>query len=259
MFNYEVALNYWEVFLLILVRIASFVYTAPFFNTANTPQRVKVAFSFFLSVIVFTLIPDRTLVYSGIIDYATMVIKESVVGLLLGFACNISIQSLTFAGHIVDVNIGLSMATEYDPTLKQQTSVSGSLYYYVVFLILLASGLYQFLISAIVETYTIIPVNGITVNLSLYDSVLQLVVNYFVIGFRVALPVFISLMIVNCVLGILSKIASQLNMFAVGMQIKLIVGFLIMFITVSMLPSAASFIFQNIKTAIKTVAGGLTP
>lgn len=85
MFNYEVALNYWEVFLLILVRIASFVYTAPFFNMANTPQRTKLGLAFFISLIVFTLVPDRTLEYSSILEYAILVIKESVVGLLLGF------------------------------------------------------------------------------------------------------------------------------------------------------------------------------
>ena len=74
MIIYEVALNYWEVFLLIVVRIASFVYTAPFFNMANTPQRTKLGLTFFISVIVFTLIPERTVEYNSIIEYATMVV-----------------------------------------------------------------------------------------------------------------------------------------------------------------------------------------
>lgn len=257
MFNYEVALNYWEVFLLIVVRIASFVYTAPFFNMSNTPQRTKLGFTIFLSIIVFTLIPERTLVYSGILDYAILVIKESVVGLLLGFSCMICVQTLSFAGHIIDTSIGLSMANQYDPTLKEQTSVSGSLYYYAVFLLLMVSGLHQFMISAIVETYEIIPLNKIGVNTSLYNSVLTIIANYFIIGFRIALPVFVSLLIVNCVLGILAKVAPQLNMFAVGMQIKLIVGFIIMFVTIGLLPSVANFIYQNCKTVIKIIAGGL--
>lgn len=257
MFNYEVALNYWEVFLLILVRIASFVYTAPFFNMANTPQRTKLGLAFFISLIVFTLVPDRTLEYSSILEYAILVIKESVVGLLLGFSCMVCVQTITFAGNIIDSNIGLSMASEYDPTLRDQTTVSGTLYYYTVFLLLMVSGLYQFLISAIVDTYTIIPINGLSVNPSLYSSVVTLVSDYFIIGFRIALPVFVSLLIVNCVLGILAKVASQLNMFAVGIQIKILAGFVIMFVTVGLLPQIANFIYQNIKAAVKLVAGGL--
>ena len=257
MFNYEVALNYWEVFLLIVVRIASFVYTAPFFNMANTPQRTKLGLTFFISVIVFTLIPERTLEYTGILDYAILVIKESVVGLLLGFSCMIWVQTLSFAGNIVDTSIGLSMANQYDPTLKEQTSISGTLYYYTVFLLLMVSGLYRFLISAIVETFEIIPLNSVGVNATLYNSMITLVGNYFIIGFRIALPVFVSLLIVNCVLGILAKVAAQLNMFTVGMQIKLLVGFVIMFVTVGLLPVVANFIYQNMKTAIRIIAGGL--
>lgn len=258
MFNYEVALNYWEVFLLIVVRIASFVYTAPFFNISSTPQRTKLGFTFFLSIIVFTLIPERTIVYTGLLDYAILIIKESVIGLLLGFSCMICVQILSFAGHIIDVSIGLSMANQFDPTLKEQTSISGLLYYYTVFLLLIVTGLYQFLIRAIVDTYSIVPINGITINMSLYNSMLQLIADYFIIGFRIALPVFASLLIVNCVLGILAKVAAQLNMFAVGIQIKMIVGFVIMFVTVGLLPSVANIIYLSIKAAVKLIAGGFT-
>lgn len=258
MFSYEVALDYWEVFLLILVRVASFAYTAPFFNTSNTPNRVKIGLSFFISIIIFTLIPERSVVYDGVLDYAILVIKESIVGLLLGFVSNISIQAISFAGHIIDINIGLSMSTMYDPTLREQTSVSGSLYYYVIFLILLVSGLHQFIVSAIIQSYTVIPLNGLNINLTLYDSFLEVIAEYFIIGFIIAMPVFIALMVLNVVLGILTKVASQLNMFSIGIQIKLILGLAVMYFTVSFMPYYASYIMDMIKTAIRAIAGGLT-
>ncbi len=258
MLNYEVALNYWEVFLLVLVRIASFVYTAPFFNMSNTPQRTKLGLAFFMSIIVFTLIPDRTLVYTGILDYAVLVIKESIIGLLIGFVSNVCIQTITFAGHIIDTSIGLSMATMYDPTLHDQVSISGTFYYYTVFLLLIVSGMYQFLISAIVDSYTIIPLNGLVINSALYDSFLKVISNYFIIGFRIALPVFAALMLLNVILGIFTKVASQLNMFAVGIQLKLLLGFAIMYLTVSMLPSVSTFVLSMMKAAVKGIAGGLT-
>ena len=55
MFNYEIALNYWEFFLLILVRIASFVYTAPIFNISSVPQKVKISISIFISILIFKI------------------------------------------------------------------------------------------------------------------------------------------------------------------------------------------------------------
>lgn len=258
MFNYEVALNYWEVFLLILVRIASFVYTAPFFNMTGIPQRTKIGLAFFISVIIFTIIPDRTLVYTGVLDYAILIVKESVVGLLLGFVATVCVQTITFAGHVIDVNIGLSMANTFDPTLKEQVSVSGTLYYYGVFLLMMISGLYQFLISAIVETYTIIPIGSVTINTTLYNSFIELISDYFILGFRIALPIFVSLMLLNAILGILAKVASQLNMFAVGIQMKLLLGLAVMFITISLMPSISTAVLNMIKTAVKSIAGGLT-
>lgn len=258
MFNYEVALNYWEVFLLILVRIASFVYTAPFFNMTGIPQRTKIGLAFFISVIIFTIIPDRTLVYTGVLDYAILIVKESVVGLLLGLVATVCVQTITFAGHVIDVNIGLSMANTFDPTLKEQVSVSGTLYYYGVFLLMMISGLYQFLISAIVETYTIIPIGSVTINTTLYNSFIELISDYFILGFRIALPIFVSLMLLNAILGILAKVASQLNMFAVGIQMKLLLGLAVMFITISLMPSISTAVLNMIKTAVKSIAGGLT-
>ena len=257
MFDYEIAINYWEVFLLILVRVASFVYTAPFFSLSGVPQRVKIAISFFISIIIYTLVPERTLEYSTAIEYAIIIMKESIVGLLLGFVCTVCVRVISFAGHIIDLNMGFSMANMYDQTLREQISVTGNLYYYTVWLLMIISGLYQFLISAIVDTYSIIPVNSVTVNLTLYDSFLKVIMNYFVIGFRIALPVFIGIMLVNAILGILTKVAAQLNMCAIGMQIKVLAGLGILFVTVGLLPVVSDFIMDMMKDAIRTVAGGL--
>lgn len=257
MFSYEIALNYWEIFLLILVRIASFAHTAPFFNMSSTPQRIKLGFSVFLSVIVFMMVPEREVVYDSIIEYASLVVKESVVGLLLGFVSNVCVQTVTFAGHIVDFEIGLSMASSFDPTLREQTSVTGSLYYRAIFLLLMITGMYQFLISAIVDSYSIIPVGQMSVNLTLYNSVLGIVLEYMLIGFRIALPIFVTSMLLNAILGILTKVAPQMNMFAVGIQIKLVVGLIIIFITIALLPSAANYIMNLMRNAVEAVAGGL--
>ena len=217
--NYDVILSYWEFFLLILIRITSFVYTAPFFSIGNTPQRVKLGFSIFLSYLVFINLPYEAIEYISVLQYAILVLKEGLVGLAIGFCCGICVQALHFAGHIVDVNVGLSMATAYDPVTRMQVNISGNFYNYVTLLIMMITGLYQFLISAIVETFTIIPVGEATIKLSLYNSVIGFISDYFIIGFRIALPVFISIMILNCLLGILTKIAPQIHMFAIGAQL----------------------------------------
>ena len=77
MINYEVALGQFELFVLILIRLASFVYAAPFFNTANVPRKFKVGFAIALSVIVYAIHPDMSVEYDNMIDYCIIALQDS--------------------------------------------------------------------------------------------------------------------------------------------------------------------------------------
>ena len=134
MINYEVALGQLELFVLILIRLASFVYAAPFFNTANVPNRFKIGFSLALSMIVYSLHPDMAVQYDNIIDYCIIVVQELIVGILLGAVSSFAVQIIQFSGKIIDMDIGLSMAQIYDPTTRMQVGIMGNFYYYMLML-----------------------------------------------------------------------------------------------------------------------------
>ena len=79
---------------------------------------------------------------------------------------------------------------------------------------------------------------------------LLFVSNYLMIGFRICLPVFSVMLILNAVLGVLAKVSPQLNMFAVGIQMKVFVGLCVLFVTTAMLPGAADLIFEQMKIMV---------
>ena len=141
MIQFEVALGQLELFTLILMRIASFVFVAPFFNTANVPSRVKIGLSFFVTVLVYSLKSDMSYTYSGVFGYAVLVLQEVAVGLILGAAASFCVQIIMFAGKIIDMETGLAMAQIMDPTTNVQVGIFGNFYYYVLLLLLLVSGL----------------------------------------------------------------------------------------------------------------------
>ena len=89
--NFTFALEQFELFVLILIRLASFVFAAPFFNMANVPRKVKAGFALCLTVLVYSLFPDMTVEYNGMIDYAIIVVEEMIVGILLGAVIWISV------------------------------------------------------------------------------------------------------------------------------------------------------------------------
>ncbi len=258
MINVSLSLDSFEYFLMIMVRITGFLFVAPFWGQQGIPGRAKIGLGFFFSLILYHVLPTPDLEYATVTGYAVIVLKEGITGLLIGFVANICSSIILFAGTIIDQNLGLSMATEYDPTMQTQVTVSGNLYYYLVMLLLLASHLDTYLIKAMVDTYTLIPIGGqIFDTESMLNSMVQFMTDSFVLGFRIALPVFACIMILNCVLGIMAKIAPQLNMFAVGIQLKLILGIAVMLVTVQLLPYVSDFIFVEIKKMTVSIVQGM--
>jgi len=143
---------------------------------------------------------------------------------------------------------GLSMVNLVDPTTREMSSMSGVFYQYMVTLILMVSGMHRYLLQALAETYILIPVNGAIFNTDkLLETMLLFLKDYILIGFRICLPVFAVMLLLNAVLGIMAKVSPQMNMFAVGLQLKVLVGLCVLFITVRMLPGISDFIYTEMK------------
>jgi len=238
-----------EYFLLIFVRISMFIYIAPFFSMSNTPRNVRIVLSIFISYILYlTLTPAQAVMTDSLVELAVIVVKEALVGLLIGFSCNICTSILNFAGSVADMETGLSMVQALDPTTKQQTTITGGLYNYSFNMMMLGSGLYAYLLGALKDTYTLIPVNGAIFRPDdLLNSMLTFMADYVLIGFRIILPIFAAVLMLNAILGIIAKVSPQMNMFAIGVQLKILVGLGILFLTVGLLPSITDMIYSEMK------------
>ncbi len=253
MINYTFTYGDLEYFLLIFIRVISFVFVAPFFGMSNIPRRIRIGFSFFVALLLYQSIPGQSVVYDTLIGYSVIVMKEVLTGLLIGFAANLCASIVAFAGHIADMEMGLSMASMFDPTTRETSTITGIYYNYMVLLMLMISGMHRYLIQALAETYTLIPLNGAVIRSdTLLAAMLEFMANYIIIGFRICLPIFAVMTILNAVLGILAKVSPQLNMFVVGIQMKVLVGLSILFLSTAMLPGAADFIYDQMKHMVVT-------
>ncbi len=258
MVHYSLSIETLEVFLLILARIASFVFIAPFFSQSGFPNRVQVGFSVVVSLILFYTLPFESVEYDTIFGYTAVLLKEVICGLLIGFSANICTYIVQFSGHMIDMDIGLSMATQLDPVTNQQVSLTGVLYEYIIILLLIVSDMHRFILRALCDAYEMIPIGGITLGFDhLMESMVEFMADYLILGFRIMLPIFACILILNVVLGILAKVAPQMNMFVVGMQLKIIVGYVIIFLTVSLLPTYADIIYQEMKHLMVTFMEGM--
>lgn len=251
MVDFSVSTSDIEYFLLIFVRMAAFMYLAPFYGDNSIPTRLKVALSLFLAYLLYMTSEPVVLTYDTVFEYALLVMKETVVGLLIGLGAGMCMQIVTFAGRIIDMEMGLSAASLMDPSFHDSVTVSGLFLKYIFSLLLITSGMYQYIIRALMETYTLIPVAAAKFEVgNIMSTMISFVTQYFVIGFQIALPVFAVTLVMNAVLGILAKVAPQMNLFAVGMQIKILAGLAALYLSMWLVPTASELLFKEMKRMV---------
>ena len=186
-----------EFFLIILVRISGFIFTAPFFNLKNVPTRVKVGLAGGLAILLYNTLPYEPVLYDGVTGLTLLLVSETLVGLILGFMANICYQILQFAGQLLDMEIGFSMVNEIDPVTSAQVTVSGNFYSYAVMLMMMVTYMHHFLLDALIDSFVIAPVGSVFINPSVYTVATTFLGDYFVLAFRIVLPVFGSMPLIR--------------------------------------------------------------
>ncbi len=258
MVNVQFTFENLEQFLLIFVRVASLIYAAPLFSQKGVPRQTKVGLSLFISIILFQVIPKESLAYSTVIEYAVLVIREAIAGLIIGFGAEICYSIIAFAGRIIDMEIGLSMVSMFDPSSNTQISITGAFYNYLFMLMFIISDMHHYIIRALVDTYELIPMGRVIFNMDkMYVSILQYMGDYLVIGFRIVLPVFAVTLVTNVVLGVLAKVAPQVNMFSVGLQIKICMGLVTIYLVMGLFGNISNYIFTEMKRVMISFIQGM--
>ena len=143
MINYTFSLVDFEILLLVLVRISCFVFVAPFYGMGNVPARVKIGLSVVIAILVSGFADQSAITYTGVIGYAVIVLREGITGLLIGLAASICNSIILFAGNIIDMDVGLAMAQEFDPMMKTQVTITGNLYQYFLLLLMLVTNMHH--------------------------------------------------------------------------------------------------------------------
>ena len=121
------------------------------------------------------------------------------------------------------------------------------------------SGLHRFVIGALISSFKLIPVSGAIFDLEkLLSSMSTFLLDYITIGFRISLPVFAALTLLNAILGVLAKVSPQLNMFAVGIQLKILAGLSILFLTVALLPKISTMVLTEMNKTVTLFIEAMT-
>ncbi|TCK97907.1 flagellar biosynthetic protein FliR [Natranaerovirga hydrolytica] len=249
-----------DVFLLILIRMVSFIAVVPLFGIKGIPAYAKIGLAFFLALILFNVVPVNEVSYmDSVVGYAVIVMKEIIVGWLIGFGVYLTFSIINLAGQIIDHNIGFAMVNVFDPLSQVQLPITANLYYYIFLLLLITTNMHFFIIQGIIESFRLIPIGEMVIHPGLYTTMIGFMTDYFVIAFKIASPVFATILIVNVILGILARTVPQMNMFVIGLPLKIFVGLVVLVFTIEFMPNVGNLIFNKMLDTMDQIIRGLMP
>lgn len=247
-----------ESFLLVLVRTGGFVAVAPLFGHKSVNVRLRVLIAACISLTIFSAMDISLPEYETVLGYSWLVIKELAVGLSLGFVASLTMSALIVAGEFIDREIGFTMATNFDLSVGGMVTITSELYDRMVYAVILVTNLHYYILKALAQSFELIPVGHVSVNVtSLYSGVIGFIGQYFSIGFRIAMPVFLGAIILNVILGVLAKSSPQMNMFSVGIQLKVLTGLIILSVVIMFIPNIATYLMERMQDMLLTLMGGL--
>lgn len=247
-------INVLPAFLLILVRTLAFFAILPIYAHHSLPNIFKIGLACFLAwVMVFTL-DNPVIEING--TYFFLVIKEALVGLMVGLIAAILMYAIQTAGGFIDYSMGFMIANVVDPQTGAQTPLSGSfLYAFAILFMLLVNG-HHLLLDGIFYSYQFVPMDQVFLPFS-QENIIQYVVTtfntMFIVAFQMAFPIVGSLFLVDVGLGMISRAVPQMNVFVVGLPLKITVGLLLLTVYMGVFFLLVQQLFEQMIIAMRTL------
>lgn len=234
------------------VRISTFMVTAPIFSGRQIPATYKIGLSAALSIVCAGAAHESILeITEGSI--ILLILKELMVGLVLGMVANILFYAVQIAGTLLDLQIGFSMASLFDPSIGMNTQLTGRLQNILAILVLLSTNAHHLLIQGILSSYDWIHLKDYLPSISdgrVSTFILECFNQMFVIGFMMAAPIMGTLFIVDVAIGIISKTVPQMNIFAVAPPVKILLHFALYIVILPSFFYLLKILFENMFDAM---------
>lgn len=222
------------VFLLIFVRVAAFFVALPLFSYRTIPMPFKIGFSFFLALTMLYTVDASNVPINEM--YFLLLMKEVLVGLFVGLIAYIILAAIQIAGGFIDFQMGFAIANVIDPQTGAQSPLTGQYFYIIALLFLLSVNGHYLLIDGIFYSYQFIPIDAFVPfhDESIVTFVIDTFNQMFLIAFQMAMPIVGCLFLVDVALGIIARTVPQLNVFVVGLPLKIGVSFVVILLFLSL-------------------------
>jgi flagellar biosynthetic protein FliR len=217
------------------LRVLAIFTAAPVLSSRAVPIRVKVGLAFLVAVSTQAVLPQMPVINLNDAQLYGVVLQQVGVGLAIGFAVRLVFASFEFAGELVGTLMGLNFASFFDPTLNTSSTATSRFYTYMASLLFVVLNGHIMLMMAVVKSFETFPVDQNFLRVLEVMQLYKLGGELFASALWIALPLIGMLLFTNLAMGIVARVAPQMNIFTIGFTLTLLVGMLGMAVTTPML------------------------
>lgn len=221
------------IFLMVLGRTTGLMVVAPYFQSRTMPVMVRAGLVLLLTMV---LAPVLKLQPGGDWVHGTLwlqdVAAEVVTGLTMGFILNLSFAAIQLAGQMLDVSMGFGVVNIIDPQSGSEMPIMGQFQQILAIWLFLLMGGDHLVIRALAFSYKIIPPAGFSFSSHGVYSIVQSFSGMFLLGIQIALPIVGAIFLTDLILGIVSRLIPQINVFMTGFPIKITLGLLLLILAI---------------------------
>lgn len=233
------------------LRVLAVFSSAPIFSARSVPMRTRVALAFLIALCAQAGLAEQEVIALTDPRAFGVVVQQVVVGLAIGLAVRIVFSAVEMAGEVIGLQMGLNFAGFFDPTTNQQTSAVGRFFGNITMLLFVVINGHLMVLQAVIASFDTFPVGGGALEAVAQMRIHELGAVVFRYGLWIALPMIGMLLFINTVLGFVSRIAPQMNAFAIGFPLTLSAGLVGIAATLPML-EAPVIALLRIATGIFT-------
>lgn len=217
------------------LRISAMLVAAPLFGAGAVSVRIRVGFAFILALVVAPLIPEPPPVEPFSLLGVMIAAQQVLIGVTIGFVLQMIFSALTQAGEVMALAMGLGFASMIDPAQGVQVPVISSFLVIMATLLFLAMNGHIALIELTLLSFQTLPISDQGINQIHLGAVISWGSVMFMYGMLVALPAVASMLLVNISMGVITRAAPQLNIFAVGFPMMILLGFILLILNLPIL------------------------
>jgi len=214
-------------FFMVLGRLSGLFISAPIFASRQLPGRLKILIILLLSGIMSSFVPIK---YAMKLDSPAIFIAafaaEIFIGYAIGFVAYVVFAAIQLAGQLMDTQMGFSIVNVLDPQSGTQIPLMGNFNYLLALIIYLSLNGHHYLLQAVADSYQVIPVLGANLGKGFFEIIASLTAYMVIIAVKISAPVVVAVFITDVSMGFISRTVPQMNVFMVGMPVKIMVGLL---------------------------------